>query len=94
MPLSPRKGRLRSFHDDDDETVIRQIVAVIVNCVIMFVIALAFSKHYRKVGQAFCGLARSFELDDRPGLWLKLELIIVMNYVVASLVYYTDGETT
>lgn len=31
------------------------------------IVALAFSKHYRKVGQSVCGLARSFELDDRPG---------------------------
>jgi len=36
-----------------------------------FVVAPAFSKHYRKVGQSFCGLARSFELDDRPGLFRK-----------------------
>ena len=46
---------------------------IIVNniAVFAFVVALAFSKHYRKVGQSFCGLARSFELDERSGSFLN-----------------------
>jgi len=46
-----------------------RLLTVTVLCILT---ALAFSKHYRKVGQSFCGLARSFELDDRPGLFVAL----------------------
>jgi len=47
-------------------------IIIVINIVVfIFVIVLAFSKHYRKVGQSFCGLARSFELDERPGLSLN-----------------------
>ena len=51
--------------------VIVNIMSVIINCIFsMFVIGPAFSKHYRKVGQSICGLARSFELDERPGAFV------------------------
>ena len=47
-------------------------IIVLINClVVTFVIAVAFYKHYKKVGQSFCSLARSFELDDRPGSFLN-----------------------
>jgi len=55
------------------------IITVSVWCILT---PLAFSKHYRKVGQSFCGLARSFELDDRPGLCVLCVSVtsVLLNY--------------